>query len=124
MAGGESFYRRCRAAAGRLLERYGTSVTLRHHQPGAYDPARGETASTWSEYSLSGLVRDYRQDQVDGSLVQDGDREVILAAQRGGEPPAPGDRLLLAGESYTIVQVKTLEPGGLALLHQCQVRRA
>ncbi len=123
MNGGDFYLRRRLVALG-LLERYGTSVTLRHCQPGTYDPASGQNSPTWSQYSLAGLVRDYRQEQVDGSLVQSGDREIVLAAAADIPAPAPGDRLELGGHTYTIVQVKTLEPGGLPLLHQCQIRRA
>jgi len=120
----DDFYQRRRAAVSRLLERYGTSLTLQHYQEGACDPASGEVAAAWSQRVLTGLVRDYRQDQVDGSLVLSGDRELILAGETETEPPRPGDRLVLAGETYTVVQVNTLEPGGLALLHRCQIRRA
>ncbi len=122
MDGGD-FYRWGRTTALRLLERYGTTVTLRRYQPGTYDPASGESSPTWSQYSLAGLVRDYRQEQVDGSLVQSGDRELVLAGEDHVPAPAPGDRVLLADAAYTVVQVKTLEPGGLPLLHQCQIRR-
>jgi len=66
-------------------------------------------------------VSDYRAGQIDGTLIQKGDRKVLLIAESGSAAlvPSSGDRITVEGATYFIVSVGR-DPA--VATYPCQVR--
>lgn len=80
------------------------------------------TRPTTSSHSARGIVDDYDEKQVDGTLIQQGDRRVLLLGDTiaGRKVPEPNDEVTISGGTYVIVRVAT-DPDKAAYV--CQARR-
>jgi hypothetical protein len=103
---------------------YGRDVTLRRTVPGAYNPADGSTGSpTVTDYASRGLLLEYNDTLINGTLIRTGDRICILRVQGLAIAPLQTDKLLVGADIYDIVSFKTGELGGTAYLYTLQVRK-
>ena len=124
-----SFYTDLRSTADTLLRDKGQAMTLTQIAAGAYDPDTGTSTPTEAEHPVRGAVFDYSERTIagsataDGTLIQAGDRKVLLSAQGLTVVPAPGWKLTIGAVVWQIVNVKTSDPGGVAVLYTLQVRR-
>jgi hypothetical protein len=86
------------------------------------NPATPWEPSIWDdeEVPLIGNVMMYRRSLIDGTLIKDGDRRVMIAAN--GPVPSTSDRLRIAGTDYSIVNVEPYEPQGVVLYFNVQAR--
>lgn len=110
------------ATAARLLERFGSAVTMSRTVPGTYDPETGATgAGTATTQAVKAAVFDFPQSYIDGSLIRAGDRRAVVAAV-GVTAPLVGDLFPWKGQNLVVVSVKELGPNGLAVLYTLQVR--
>ncbi len=121
-------YTRSRAAARSLLARYGQDVTLRRTLQGTYDSATGSfSGGSSTDYAARAVVSNY-QDGTDGGTIQTGDRHVLMAADGLAVEPAPPatgqtDSLIIEGETFQIVRVRTIRPGEANVLYDIHARR-
>lgn len=115
-------YTELAAVADELIVEFGQAVTVRHRTAGAYDPATGSAAVTVTDELGSGAVFDYATKQIDGSMIQRGDKYVLLSPA-GVTAPEPDDRILVGATEYGVVSVNTTSPAGTAVLHTVQIRR-
>lgn len=110
------------ATAGKLITRFGASVTMSRTVPGAYDPALGGPgAGTTTEQAVKAVVLDFPQSYIDGTLIRAGDRKALVSVV-GITAPEPGDMFTWDGRALVVVSVKTLGPSGIAVLYTLQVR--
>jgi hypothetical protein len=72
------------------------------------------------EYELPAIVSDFPQTMIDGTLIQQGDRRVMLAAT--GPKPTTADRLNILGTVYRIISVREAGPSGVPLYYFAQCR--
>jgi len=97
-------------------------ATLTRVTPGTRTAASSSgTTPTTTSHAARGLVDDYTDFEMDGTLVQRGDRRILLVANSitGLAFPRPGDRITILDTIYTVVRVKS----DLALAtYTCQVR--
>lgn len=109
------------ATAERLLTAHGQAITLRRTSGGTYtassDTYSGQTTTTLSAY---GVVTNYRADQIDGTVIRQGDRELVLDAT---VTPTVGDTVLLDSAYWSVVSVRSVNPAGTPVAHFVQVRR-
>lgn len=107
------------AMSGGLLDATLHSVTPGTRTPG--DPTSG-TQPTEVARSCKGMVDDYTDGQIDGMLVQVGDRIVLLIGNSidGLAVPEPGDGVTIEGVRYFVVRVKR-DPA--AATYVCQARK-
>lgn len=70
------------------------------------------TNPTETSYKATGLVSDYKAYQVDGTLIRQGDRQVLLfgASIAGGQIPEPGDKVAIGGETLVLTQPINRDP--------------
>lgn len=132
---------RARARAGRMLNTLsnggkGLAVTLtREVSSGAYNTSTGTQGTTTTTQTGSGVVLEYSafrqkgQQNEPGSLIQAGDKQLLLSAlNSAGSPlspaPEPGDRATIGGVAWLITAVAPLAPAGTAILYDCNVRGA
>lgn len=120
-------YTKAAARADQSLRRKGGIVTLRREAPGEYDPETGGPgAGTVTEYLGTGVTINYDAENIDGTLIQRGDQQLLLSPlQRDGQMmPAPttADLVLIGGVAYTVKNVETTRPVDVAVLHTLQLR--
>lgn len=114
-------YSRQIALANRLIAAKGATGTLTRSTPGDYNPATGSAGVTVTTASCNAVVFPYGDKFIDGTLIKTGDQQVYMAPNVSIEP-APGDSLTWGGKVYQVIQVKTLRPAGVPVLHELQVR--
>ena len=114
------------ARADQSLRRKGCIVVLRQVVTGEYDPSLGTAPSTSTDYEGTGVKINYETENIDGTLIQAGDQQLLLSPlQRNGTSiPAPttADLVLFGGASFTVKAVATTAPVDVAVLHTLQLR--
>lgn len=89
---------------------------------GGYDPDSGFVDEGGEQvFSASGVEFEYQQREVDGSLIQSGDRRVLIAPDLGVLPQS-GDVLTLGASRLEVVDSRPLQPAGVVVLHEVQAR--
>lgn len=111
-----------------MLKGKGQSLTLTRQTAGAYDPTTGEAKVKTTTQTGTGAVFDYGVKNIDGTLIQAGDKKLLLSAfnTAGAALTAPviNDTVTIGGVTYTIVEpLKTVAPGGVTVLYQCNIRK-
>lgn len=115
-------YTGLQGTATRLLASYGRAMSLR-----SQTYTTPNTATPWNktvtnaDLAITGVVEDYRQAEVDGTKIKQGDKRILVAGSIT-TAPAAGKQIVDGAVVYTIQDVTTLQPGGTALLYVCQVR--
>lgn len=114
--------------AGKINKALGNLVfdlTLTKVETGTRTPGAltGGTNPTETGHTVKGFVDEYKDYQIDGTLIQRGDRKVVIlgGSLSSGVIPEPGDKITAEGQTRTIVEdgVKR-DPAGAT--YTCQVR--
>jgi hypothetical protein len=110
-------------AAVDLLNELGQLVLLTRAGEGSgYDPDQGFVEEGGEEvWSANGVEFSYAQAEVDGTLVQSGDRRVLIAPSLGTLPQS-GDVITLGATRLEVVESRPLQPAGVIVLHEVQAR--
>lgn len=105
--------------AKRLIENFGKPVTVRRmtNTGTAWAPTQ-----TPADTSFTGVMTNYMAKEIDGTLIKMTDKKLLLAAYGAATTPVVSDRVIVNGEEYAIIDIKTLEPGDTALIWTVQVR--
>ena len=124
-----TFYGDMAATSAELLTEFGQAVTLTESTPGAYNTATGEPAAPdVTNQSAVGVVRDYSSRSIDGTLIQVGDRLLIVGPKTTAgavlAEPTVESGVTLADETvWTVKRVETVKPAGVVLAYRLQLRR-
>ena len=127
-----AFYDRMAATALRLIERFGQTATLSdtpEPDPDDYDPVTGMGAAIVPVTQPGQVILlDYTMQEAGiinaaGSLVQQGDKKIMLAAKGLAWPPTMTTTILADGLTWTIINIKTTNPAGTTLLYELHGRR-
>lgn len=93
-------------------------VTLKQASNAPANP--WETGGTVTETELPAIVSDFPLTMIDGTLIQVGDRRVMIAAT--GPKPTTADTLEILNTDYRIISVREAGPSGVALYYMVQAR--
>lgn len=118
-------YDRQIATANRLLKKYGKAIDIVYltDNPTTGQPWKG-TAPTGATSSAFGACFDYKIEDIDGSVIQYGDKKVLLAAKGLAVRPNPKCLITLGGEPWKIVSCTILSPNEAEdIIYTLQVRR-
>ena len=127
-----AFYDRMAATALRLIERFGQTATLSdtpEPDPDDYDPVTGMGAAIMPVTQPGQVILlDYTMQEAGiinaaGSLVQQGDKKIMLAAKGLAWAPTMTTTILADGLTWTIINIKTTNPAGTPLLYELHGRR-
>jgi hypothetical protein len=99
----------------------GETVTYKRVTHGSYSMATLQSTPSVQSYTIKASVRQYRAREITG-LVQQGDREVRIAAADLTFTPRPNDQVVIGGKTYQVVSVNTRSPFSEAAIHILQVR--
>lgn len=99
-----------------IIDRLGRAVTVRTitNSGTAFDPVQ-----TPSDAAARAAVFDYEASETDGSIVQQGDKEFILAST---VPVTKQDKIVDGGKVYHIVTLEEVQPGDELLMYIAQGR--
>lgn len=112
-------YAKSRTTAERLIKRFGQSATLTQTASSgpSYDPVQ-----TTTDHECTLAVLSYNDSDIDGTLVQQGDKVVYLSAEGLSVVPTKDDRLKIGGEVHEIIYLMPLSPAGTVVFWKVQVR--
>lgn len=105
-----------------LLADLGESLTLVSVTAGAYNTATSSVTETTANYTFTGAVTSYNSREIDGTLIQSGDRKVIVAASGLAVVPKISDKVTGIGDTVRVVNVRTLRESGETVAYVLQVR--
>ena len=104
-----------------LIAVAGEAVTYKRVTHGSYSTATLQSSPSVQSYTIKASVREYRAREIAG-LVQQGDREVRIAAADLSFTPRPNDQVVIGGKTFQVVSVNTCSPFNEAAIHILQVR--
>jgi hypothetical protein len=122
------FYDRMASTALRLIEQFGQTITLRDTVPGEYDPVTGsQTPDVEVDQPAQAILQDYALQQsgmsyAEGTVIKQGDKKILVAAQ-GLTPPQLTTTVIADGATWTVVNIKEINPAGTPLVYELQGRR-
>jgi hypothetical protein len=99
----------------------GETITYKRVTHGSYSMATLQSTPSVQSYTIKASVWQYRAREITG-LVQQGDREVRIAAVDLTFTPRPNDQVVIGGKTYQVVSVNTRSPFSEAAIHILQVR--
>lgn len=111
-----------------LLQEHGYDLTFRRpSNGGSYNPATGAVSGGSNADETARVVfLSYTARDIDGTLVQRGDRKAVMAATYNGtaltKTPQIDDELRGEGDAVRIVSVQTIKSGSTVLAYICQAR--
>jgi len=114
-------YSKAAATATKLLAKFGRTVTHTIRTTGSYDPATGAVTITETTQSATAALFDYGTKDIDGTLIQMGDKRALIAPLT--TMPKPDDTLTVGTVVWTIKQVNELNPAGTTVMYEAQVRK-
>lgn len=129
-----SFYSNVTNRAGSAIEKRGVSMTLRRTVKGTPDENTGIMgAATVTDYPCFGLIQYfdskasalmYGTNTLKETLIHKEDQMIMLSAKGLTVTPiAVTDALIYSGITYNVVNVLTLKPGNIAIIHNVHVRK-
>ncbi len=112
--------------AQELIAEFGQPVTISRLVPSDYDPATGSASMSSVTESGFGVLLELNTmgggwQNAPGSLIIGGDKQLLLSTA-GISVPQLDDSVLVNGVIYTLVVIKPLAPGGLAIFYDCTIR--
>lgn len=108
-------YSPLRATAVKLITSFGKNLTLRTmtNSGSAFDPTVTNT-----DTPIVGVMLGYRAAEVDGTLIQAGDMQVLTY-----DPVTVEQKIIDGGKAFSVVSVTTVSPSVTPLIYKVQVRK-
>ena len=110
-----------RKVASKLMAKFGGEVTVRRVTLGAYNTTTGTAAETTSDTELRGVLEDVNLREVN-DLIQAGDKRLTIAAADTAAPPTMADRVIIAGRTLQVIQVRTIEQDNEPITYELVLR--
>lgn len=108
-----------------MIGKYGADMTVRVTTNVGYSAATDTYASTSNaDYPVKALVTFFQKKDIDGKLIQVGDRMILIPAQ--GLPAALETlqvvQVIHGTKTLNPIRIEPLSPGGTAILYRFHVR--
>ena len=110
-----------RKVASKLMTKFGGEATIRRVTLGAYNTTTGTAAETTSDTALRGVLEDVSLREVN-DLIQAGDKRLIVAAADTAAVPTMADRVIIAGRSLQVIEVRTIEQDNEPITYELILR--
>jgi hypothetical protein len=118
-------YEQSAANASAALARKGRDVILRQAAAGIYDTDQGAvSAPAPTDKTLKGVLFDFAAGvtTVRGTLIEAGDKELLLEA-KPGIVPSQRDQVIVGADTYKVITLGEINPAGTAILYTLHLRR-
>ena len=115
-------YNSIKGTARSLLAKFGQSMTLVKTTSDSYNTTTGANTLTTSSTTDLGVILPYGDalNSAPDSLVKQNDQQIFIQM---ATVPSVTDKITVAGVDYNIVSVKAIEPAGVNVLYELQVRK-
>ena len=110
-----------RKVASKLMAKFGGVATIRRVTLGAYNTTTGTAAETTTDTAVRGVLEDVSLREVN-DLIQAGDKRLLIAAADLANAPTPADRVIIAGRTLQVIDVRTIEQDNTAITYQLILR--
>lgn len=105
----------------KLVDRYGSELTLVKTATGDYDPANGSTTNNTENFIFTGYV--YNSDEgIQLNDVRRGSRRVVIPYLGLGTEPDDGDQITGVGDTVNITRVQKVYNGATPVCYLCEVQ--
>jgi hypothetical protein len=118
-------YSKTLSVAQRLIAKFGVTGAIRRSVTtggDSWNPGSGTTVIT--DYPAIMVVTNYAQADINGTVIQNTDRKVLVSTSGLTIVPTTGDVLVVDGQTLSVIGVNPLKPGGTLLLYEIQGRTA
>ena len=103
------------------MAKFGGVATLRRVTLGTYNATTGTAAETTTDTTVRGVLEDVNLREV-SDLIQAGDKRLLIAAADTAAPPTMADRVIIAGRTLQVIQVRTIEQDNTAITYELILR--
>ena len=110
-----------RKVASKLMAKFGGVATIRRVTLGAYNTTTGTAAETTTDTAVRGVLEDVSLREVN-DLIQAGDKRLLIAAADLANAPTPADRVIIAGRTLQVIQVRTIEQDNEPITYELILR--
>ncbi len=117
-------YSTTQKTAARLIERFGGSVDIISVVNDTIDPVTGAVTQTSTTNTTDGVVLEILNNNNQFTVVEAGDRKLLLDSTNLSEPPNTNDIAeYYDGTTYMIKEVIPLNPAGTDVMYTCRIGR-
>lgn len=116
-------YKKLASTAKRLLgtSSFGVAQTIQRESGGVFDPVTGTTTgSITKKITTYGLEKAVTTEMIRGGSILVGDKLFVLDST---EEPLLTDKFKVGDEFWKIVNIRSVNPVGIAISHEIQVRK-
>jgi hypothetical protein len=110
-----------RKVASKLMAKFGGVATIRRVTLGAYNTTTGTAAETTTDTAVRGVLEDVSLREVN-DLIQAGDKRLTIAAADTAAPPTMADRVIIAGRTLQVIEVRTVEQDNEPITYELILR--
>ncbi len=104
----------------------GKSVVIRRVTYGAYidatKPSKGK-AVTATQYTIPAIMTSFAFGQIDGQIIQEGDKQCIVSLRDMTIIPTADDTLIDGSDTWQILAVKQIEVSGVVCYCKLHLRK-
>lgn len=111
-------YNRSKQTADRLIKKFGQQLDFTRETGESYDPVTGTVTSTTETYTYDAVWLNFRNDEIDDTIVLRSDAKVLVSGSLEVD-----DRVTLDGEEWRVVTARPLNPAGIEVYTEAQVRK-
>ncbi len=114
-------YARLKNRGTMMIKKYGYTLSLVRPAGAGIDPKTGDRLADASPqiFTVTGIDQQYKQSEIDGTVIQTGDKKILLTAETA---PEQGDHLTDGVNRWNIVTITPVKPAREVLLYSLQVR--
>lgn len=106
------------------IKKNGKHATLRKASAASYDPVTGvETGATSADHAVSIVEANFRQQEIDGTLIRQDDKKALMSAYKSTADPEVDDSIVIDSDTFNIVSIKSIQPGDTVIYYELQLRR-
>lgn len=109
--------------ADSMISQYGASVTIRVTVRSGYSAASDTVTEVNTDYSVKALITNFNERDIDQTLIQAGDKLVIIPAK--GLPALDEQqyvRIIYGTKEWNPISIVPLIPGGTPVFYRVHVR--
>ena len=102
-----------------------TIQVVKPHTGGTYNPATDTYGAGTATVTVDtyGVMTQYSERFIDGTVIQQGDKRVLIPAKNMTFTLAQGHKIRISGSYWDVVNPNPVEPGGEVIIYKAQVRQ-
>lgn len=106
--------------ARKVIRKMGINCVFTRKIEASFDPVKGEKVSNDFVFTSKGLKDEFSEREMSGTNILSGD--VKLTIENSGDVPMIGDDCLIGAISYRVMNVKPVDPQGVDIIYELQLR--